>query len=82
MRILSVSVLFMVILAGGMLALSSCGNAKMDEVAFNNMVKENWQKRKVMIADSMNRVCTNRMENQLNASVDSVLTNRGIKINK
>jgi len=58
------------------------GNAKMDEVAFNNMVKENWQKRKVMIADSMNRVCTNRMENQLNASVDSVLTNRGIKINK
>lgn len=78
MRILFITGLLM----GGMFALSSCGNAKMDEVAFNSMVKDSWQKRKVMVADSMNRVCANRMQNQLGASVDSVLTNRGIKISK
>ncbi len=76
MRILFITAL----LFGGMLALSSCGNAKMDNVAFNNMVKDSWQKRKVAVADSMNRVCTNRMQNQLAASVDSVLMKRGIKI--
>jgi len=81
MRILSVSLLLSFVVAG-LLALSSCGNAKMDEVAFNNMVKDSWQKRKVMVADSMNRVCKDRMQNQLSASVDSVLTKRGIKISK
>jgi len=76
MRILIITGL----LIGGIFTLSSCGNAKMDDVAFNNMVKESWQKRKVAVADSMNRVCADRMQNQLSASVDSVLTKRGIKI--
>lgn len=78
MRILIITGL----LLGGMFALSSCGNAKMDEVAFNNMVKESWQNKKVAVSDSMNRICSNRMENQLNASVDSILTKRGIKLTK
>lgn len=78
MRILIITGLLM----AGIFTLTSCGNAKMDEVAFNNMVKDSWQKRKVAVADSMNRICANRMKTDLSASVDSVLTKRGIKISK
>lgn len=70
------------LLLGGICTLSSCGNAKMDEVAFNNMVKKSWQNKKIAVSDSMNHICSNRMENQLNASVDSILTKRGIKLTK
>jgi len=54
----------------------------MDEVAFNNMVKDSFQKRKVIVMDSMNRACADRMQNNLSAAVDSVLINRGIDISK
>jgi len=45
------------------------------------MVNESWQKRKVQVKDSMNRVCNNRITTDMNAAVDSVLANRGIKLN-
>jgi len=67
------------IFVGGVLCLSSCGNAKTDEVAFNKMVNESWQKRKIEVNDSMNRVCNNRMQKDIDAAVDSVLIQRGLK---
>jgi len=66
------------LLFGSILYLSSCGNAKMDDTAFNNMVKDSWQKRKVIVMDSMNRACADQMQNKLTAAVDSVLIKRGI----
>jgi len=64
-----------------LMGLFACSGSKVDDAAFNKMVSENWQKRKVQVKDSMNRVCNNRITTDMNAAVDSVLVNRGIKLN-
>jgi|GEM_PF-1359466 len=65
-----------------LLGLFACNSSKVDDAAFNKMVNEGWQKRKVVVKDSMNSICSSRINTKMNAAVDSVLVNRGIKINK
>jgi len=65
-----------------LMGLFACSSSKVDDAAFNKMVNESWQKRKVQVKDSMNRVCSNRINTEMNAAVDSVLIKRGIKLNK
>jgi len=64
-----------------LMGLFACNSSKVDDAAFNKMVNEKWQKRQVQVKDSMNRVCSNRINTNMNAAVDSVLTKRGIDIN-
>lgn len=64
-----------------LMGLFACNSSKVDDAAFNKMVNESWQKRKVQVKDSMNRVCSSRINSEMNAAVDSVLVNRGIKLN-
>jgi len=63
-----------------LIGLFACNNSKVDDAAFNKMVNESWQKREIQVKDSMNRVCSNRINTEMNAAVDSVLTKRDIKI--
>lgn len=64
-----------------LMGLFACSSSTVDDAAFSKMVNEGWQKRKVQVKDSMNRVCSTKINKDMNAAVDSVLVKRGIKLN-
>ena len=64
-----------------LMGLFACNSSKVDDATFNKMVNDSWQKRNVQVKDSMNRVCSSRINKDMNDAVDAVLTKRGIKLN-